>query len=221
MNKINSEWYTTRFWCTKNVFWPDEQWYLFKYFKKDCVYKPYPFEKQCNVIKKKRKYIRKIIPETELIKCDDGSYCIKQKFIEWKLLKNTNINQLSLQVLSDLLELFEWYMAYCKDEWVDIDVLWCQHDINKIENIRKKRGVFYSRLLNGFLSSTNIMISNDNKVYMIDVCDAIPIHAKNQWLRIVKNAIRKVIIELWIKRTESKIRHIIKEKKNELVDILS
>ncbi len=65
------------------------------------------------------------------------------------------------------------------------------------------------------------MISNDNKVYMIDVCDAIPIHAENQWLRMVKNAIRKVIIELWIKRTESKIRHIIKEKKNELVDILS
>jgi hypothetical protein len=47
------------------------------------------------------------LPETELIKREDGSYYIKQKYIEGRLLKFVDINQLDKKVLSYLLELFE------------------------------------------------------------------------------------------------------------------
>ena len=220
MNKIDIDKYK-RDWVTKYITGPDENGYIFKYFKKNCEHIPYSFEKQSFIIDMKKEYIWKFLPETQLIKREDGSYYIKQKYIEWKLLKFVDINQLNKKVLSDLLELFEWYIAFCKNEWIQLDVFGYQEDIYHIENIRKKRFLHYTRMLNSFLSSTNIMISNDNKVYMIDVCDTIPVSNDGQRLQKIKRTIRKAIIELWIKRTESKIRHIIEKKRDELGDALS
>jgi hypothetical protein len=53
------------------------------------------------------------------------------------------------------------------------------------------------------------------------VCDTIPVSNDGQRLQKIKRTIREAIIELWIKRTESKIRHIIDKKKSDLSDILS
>ena len=219
MNEIDD--YTLKSWCTKDITEPDEQWYIFKHFKKDSNFKPYSFEKQNEIIEKKKQYIWKFIPETELIKNEDGSYYIKQKYIEWKLLKFVDIKQLDKKVLSDLLELFEWYIAFCKNEWAVIDVIWYQHDIHNLENIRKRRFLFYSRMFSSFLTSTNIIISSDSKVYMIDVCDTIPTKKRDQIQNKIKNAIKNAIIELWIKRTQFKIRRIIEKKQSELIDVLS
>ena len=175
MNKIDINNNTLDYWATKYVSKPDDEGYVFKTFRKDSIHTPYSFEEQNKIIEKKKQYIWKFLPETQLIKNDDGTYCIKQKYIEWKLLKFVDIDQLDEQVLSDLLELFHWYIAYCRDEWARNDIIWYQEDVDNIKNIRKRRFLFYSRIFNSLLSSTNIIISDDNKVYMIDVCDTIPL----------------------------------------------
>ena len=221
MNKIDVEEDTLRSWVTKYISEPDDNGYIFKFFKDDCGFRPYPFEMQNNIIRKKRQYIWKFIPETELIKNEDGSYCIKQKYIKWRLLKFVDINQLNEKILSDLLELFNWYIAFCKDEGIEIDIFGYQQDIDNLENMRKRKLLFYTRILNGFLSSTNIMISNDNKVYMVDVCDTIPIQKNNQRLCWIKRTIRQMLKELWIVRTKFKILRIIEKKRWELVGALS
>lgn len=225
MNRINIDGCTLKSWANKYISEPDDNGYIRKFFKNDWKYTPYSFEEQDNIIKKKKQYIWKFIPETELIKNEDGSYYIKQKYIEWKLLKYMDINQLDKETLSDLLELFNWYIAFCKDEWMEIDVFWYQQDINNIDNIRERRIRYYIRMFNGFLSSTNIMISNDNRVYMIDVCDSIPIKKGSQKLRKIKNTIKRAIkwaiIELWIRRSTFKIHCIIDKKRSELFNALS
>ena len=220
MDKIDNDNYMLKSWCTKDITEPDEQWYIFKIFKKDWIHKPYPFEKQNSIIEKKKQYFWKFIPETELIKNDDGSYYIKQKFIKWKLVKFVDVNQLNGQTLSDLLELLKWYIAYCKDEWVEMDILWCQQDINVSVSIRERRLLFYTRLLNSFLSSTNIMISDDGKVYMIDVCDTMPLKLDRK-VNKIKNTVRLAIMELWIKKTILKLRFLINIKNRELLSLLS
>jgi hypothetical protein len=53
------------------------------------------------------------------------------------------------------------------------------------------------------------------------VCDTIPVSNDGQRLQKIKRTIREAIIELWIKRTEYKIRHIIEKKRDELADALS
>lgn len=219
MVEINTADYTPNFWCTKYIVWPDDQGYIYKYFKNDWKSQPYSFEDQTNVIKKKMQYIWKFIPKTELIKNDDGSYCIKQEYIKWKLLKFTDINQLSGQVLSDLLELFEWYIKYCKDEGKEIDIIWCQHDISDSENVRKRRFFIYSRIFNGFLSSTNIIISNNNRVYMVDVCDTIPL-GDNSKIDRIKKTVRQAIVKLWTKISKQKVLRLIKEKRKALSYVL-
>jgi hypothetical protein len=40
------------------------------------------------------------------------------------------------------------------------------------------------------------MISNDNKVYMIDICDTIPVSDDGQRLQKIKRTIREAIIKL-------------------------
>ena len=115
------------------------------------------------------------------------------------------------------MDLFNWYSDFCKNEWIQIDVFGYQWDISDIDNIRKKRYLFYTRMLNSFLASTNIIISNDNKVYMIDVCDTIPVQENDQKLCKIKNTIRQAIIELWIRIAESKIHNVIDKKKRDLL----
>lgn len=219
MDKIDID-NTLNYWAIKYVSKPDDKGYIFKYFRKDSIHTPYSFEEQNKNIEKKKQYIWKFLPETQLLKNDDGTYYIKQKYIEWKLLKDVNIHNLDDKVLSDLLELFDWYMAYCKDENARIDIIWFQEDIDSLKNIRKRRFLFYTRIFNRFLSSSNVIISNDNKVYMIDVCDAIPVN-NNQKLYKIKMEFRQAFMKLWIKKAELKIRRLIKEKKKELYDVLS
>ena len=62
-------------------------------------------------------------------------------------------------------------------------------------SIRERRLLFYTRLLNSFLSSTNIMISDDGKVYMIDVCDTMPLKLDRK-VNKIKNTVRLAIMEL-------------------------
>lgn len=220
MKNLETEKYYKNEWVTKSIVWPDEQWYILKFFKKDCEHEPYSYEEQSSIIEKKKQYIWKFLPETELIKNDDGTYCIKQKFIEWKLLKFIDINKLDAEVLSDLLELFDWYIAYCKSEWIEMDVIGYQQDIHIHKPWWKRRFMFYSRILNGFLASTNIIISNDKRVYMIDVCDTIPI-SKDDIISKTKSAVRNAIMNIWIKKTKYRIHRLIKEKWKELWEVLS
>ena len=221
MQNRESEEYYKNEWVTKSIIWPDENGYVFKFFKKDGIHKLYSFQKQRSIIEKKKQYIWKYLPDTQLIEEVDWGYYIKQKYIKWKLLKFTDINNLDANVLSDLLDLIKGYVAYSKDEWIELDVLGYQKDIHEEDNIWKRRVLFYSRLFDSFLTSTNIMISDDNKVYMIDVCDTIPTRKKKDILHKTKYAIRQAIIDLWIKNTEYKVRRILKEKRKELTDVLS
>ena len=220
MVEINTTEYKINFWWTKYIVWPDEQGYIYKYFKNDWKFKTYPIEEQNNIIEKKKKYIWRFMPETELIKTEGDSYCIKQKYIEWKLLKSTDINQLDEQTLSELLELIDWYISYCKNEWKEIDTIWCQHDIYGFENVRKRRFFVYSRFLKGFLSSTNIIISNKNKVYMVDVCDIIPPDDISK-IDKIKQTVKQAICKLWAKISKQKVSRLLKEKRKDLYKTLS
>ena len=62
MDKIDIDKYS-RSWVTKYITEPDENGYIFKYFKNDGEHKPYPYEKQNYIIKMKKHYIWKYIPE--------------------------------------------------------------------------------------------------------------------------------------------------------------
>ncbi len=220
MGEVNNSVYTPNFWCTKYIVWPDNQGYIYKYFRNDWKRKVYSLEDQNNIIKKKMQYMWKFLPETKLVETEDGSYYIKQKYIEWRLLKFTDVNQLSSQTLTDLLELLNWYIRYCEDEWKEIDIIWCQHDVSESENVRKRRFYIYSRILKGFLSSTNIIISSDNRVYMVDVCDTIPL-GDNSKIDRIKKTVRQAIVKLWTKISKQKISRLINEKKKDLCNALS
>lgn len=87
MKNFEAESYYKNEWVTKSIVWPDEQWYILKFFKKDCEHEPYSFEEQRSIIEKKKQYIWKFLPETELIKNHDGTYYIKQKVYWMKITK--------------------------------------------------------------------------------------------------------------------------------------
>ena len=80
MQNRESEEYYKNEWVTKSIIWPDENGYVFKFFKKDGIHKLYSFQKQRSIIEKKKQYIWKYLPETQLIEEVDWGYYIKQKY---------------------------------------------------------------------------------------------------------------------------------------------
>lgn len=203
MNKIEEENYTTRWWNTKHISEPDESWYILKFFK--TKKQMLPIDEQRILLNKKMQYLGAYIPETHLVEIKNWEYVIKQQFIKWKTLAETNISDLSANTLSKLLDLIKKYIQYHKEQWWDMDIMGFQiYKWNPCHFERMIRN--FLKINKNFLVSTNIMISNDGNVYMVDVCESAD--RRLPWK--IKNFCAKP----FIKRTISNLEKTLQKKIN-------
>ena len=191
---------------------PDSEGYVYKYFKKDIEFPSLVEQKR--ILEAKKQYFWKYIPETEFFEQEDGTYYIKQKYIKGVLLKNVDIHELSPKALSSLLDLFHSYILYSKKEKQQLDIFWYQEYSDEM-NIWEKRFRNFLKVYKNFLLSSNIIITPDWMVFMIDVCDdkkiGIPSH-----LQRIKNLFAQPFIFYML----NKISKLIIEKKSEIGKIL-
>ena len=191
--------YTIRLWNEKDVSEPDENWFICKVFKKK--EQILPINQQIKILEWKKKYFWKYIPETKLVETENWEYIIKQKFIEWKTLAQTDISTLSSETLEQLIDLIKKYLKYYKEQWWDMDITWYQYYPWNPSNIKKKI-INFLKINQNFLTSTNIMIWNDWNVYMVDVCESTI--SRLQWK--IKNFLAKPFIKRTIHNLETTLQ---------------
>jgi len=197
MNKIEN--YTTHLWNSKTISEPDEEWFISKVFK--TKRQILPIDKQREIIKKKEKYFWKYIPETHLVETENWEYTIRQKYINGKTLAQSNIFDLSAETLESLLDLIKKYLRYHKEQWWELDLTGYQYYEWDIRGLRRKIKNFL-KINENFLVSTNIMISEDWKVYMVDVCESAD--SRIQWK--IKNFCAKPFIRRTIHQLERTLK---------------
>jgi hypothetical protein len=190
-------------WSTKYIWLPDKDWFINKVFKTH--QETLPIQEQIERLEKKKEYFWEYIPETFLCEIGSGDYIIKQKYIKWKILKEIDIDTLSIDTLSKLLDLIKKYLKYYKEQWWNMDITWYQYYPWNISVIRKKIKNFLT-IYKNFLVSTNIIISDDWNPYIVDICESVDYRL--QWK--IKNFCAKP----FIKRTISKLEDILKKKVN-------
>lgn len=202
MNRIRED-YTTRLWNTKYISEPDKDWFIQKLFKTRAH--SIPIERQRKLLEMKKMYFWEYIPETELIEISSEDYIIKQKFISWKTLAKIDISALSTRTLEQLVDLIKKYLKYYDEQWWELDLTWYQfYEWNPNVIVRKIKN--FLKINQNFLASTNIMISDDWNVYMVDVCESA--NHRLQWK--IKNFCAKP----FIKRTISNLEEILQKKIN-------
>lgn len=199
MNKLERDNY--RLWNTKHISEPDDEWYILKFFKKSDRIPS--IERQKTIIADKIKYFWEYIPETELIEFENWEYYIRQKFIEWKTLAQTDVSDLSAETLSKLIDLIKKYIQYFKEQGWVMDTTGYQLYRWNICNLERRFRQFLA-IDKNFLTSTNIMISKDWNVYMVDVCES----ADSRILWKIKNFCAKP----FIKRTISSLERNLQQK---------
>lgn len=208
MNKLKEDNYTTRLWNTKYISSPDEDWFVSKFFKTKA--QQLPINEQRKIVEIKKEYLGKYIPTTILCEVDDWEYFIKQRFIKWKTLAETDISSLSADTLEKLIDLIKKYLKYHREQWWEMDVTWYQYYEWDISTIRRKLKNFL-KINKNFLTSTNIMISEDGNVYMVDVCES----TDSRLLWKIKNFCAKPFIKRTISQLEKALQEKISlEKKN-------
>ena len=200
MDKINHD-FITRLWETKYVSDPDENWFISKVFK--TREQSLPIEEQKRLLDLKKIYFWEYIPETELVEIWDGYYFIKQKFIKWKTLAQTDISSLSADTLYQIIDLIKKYIKYFKEEWWEMDTTWYQIYKWNVSNLERRLRQFLA-INKNFLTSTNIMVSEDWNVYMVDICES----ADSRILWKIKNFCAKP----FIRKTISDLEKILLKK---------
>lgn len=202
MNRIEAD-YTKHLWNTKHISEPDEEWFISKVFKtkKQIL----PIDEQKRIIEKKKEYFWEYIPETELIETKNWEYIIRQKYIEWKTLAQTDVSILPPETLARLIDLIKKYLKYYREQWWELDLTWYQYYEWNPSNLRRKV-LNFLKISQNFLTSTNIMIWDDWKVYMVDVCESSD--NRLQWK--IKNFCAKP----FVRKTISCLEKTLKEKIN-------
>ena len=201
MNKVEEYNYTKKLWYTKYITDPDEDWYISKFFK--TKKQQLPIEKQREIIRLKKEYLWEYIPKTILCETHDGEYFIKQQYIKWKTLAEIDISTLSTDTLEKLLDLIKKYIRYYKEQWWEMDTTWYQYYPWNPSNIERRIKNFF-KVHKNFLASTNIMVSDDWNVYMVDVCES----SDSRILGKIKNIYGKP----FIKRTVNQLEKILNQK---------
>ncbi len=213
MNNSEIDVYSEWIWTTKHITGPDESWFISKYFKtKDLIL---PIEEQKRIIEKKRQYFWEYIPETILCETQNGEYYIKQKYIKWKTLASLDVSELSATTLYKLIDLIKKYLKYHKEQWWIIDLTWYQHYDSKPGTLERKIRNFL-KIYKNFLSSTNIMISDDWNVYMVDICETT--ENRLQWR--IKNFCAKPFIRLTIYSLEKLFQSKIQSEQEKIISEL-
>ena len=203
MNKIETENYTTHLWNSKTISEPDEEWFISKVFK--TKRQILPIDKQREIIRKKEKYFWEYIPETHLVETENWEYVIRQKYIKGKTLAQSDIFNLSAETLENLLDLIKKYLKYYKEQWWELDLTGYQYYEWDICRLKRKIKNFL-KINKNFLVSTNIMISEDWKVYMVDVCESTD--SRIQWK--IKNFCAKP----FVKKTITELENVLQSKRN-------
>ena len=201
MNKLETENYTTYLWNTKHISEPDEEWFVRKVFK--TKRQILPIDEQKKIIEKKKEYFWEYIPETELIETENWEYIIRQKYIEWKTLAQTDISSLSADTLYQIIDLIKKYIKYFKEEWWEMDTTWYQIYKWNVSNLERRLRQFLA-INKNFLTSTNIMVSEDWNVYIVDICES----ADSRILWKIKNFCAKP----FIRKTISDLEKILLKK---------
>ena len=122
------------------------------------------------------------------------------------------------------MELIKSYIQYVKKEWKRLDVHGCQdEDLTNLGRFDKKRNVrinTYSKLYKSFLISSNIIISDNWEVYMVDVCDVCntnTIYSGEDIMGKIKSSIRNLVINtvinIGITKTKGRLRWILIKQK--------
>lgn len=209
MHKIEEDNYTTRLWYTKYITPPDEDWFISKFFK--TKKQQLPIEQQKEIIKSKQEYFWKYIPEIILCETWNGDYYIRQKFIKWKTVAETDITTLPPETLQKLIDLIKKCIIYHKEQWWEIDTTWYQYYKWNPSNLERRIRNFL-KVHKNFLTSTNIMISEDWNVYMVDVCES----SDSRILGKIKNIYGKPFIKRTVNELEKTLKEkLMKEKKSE------
>ena len=215
MNRIEAD-YTKHLWNTKHISEPDEEWFISKVFKtkKQIL----PIDEQKRIIEKKKEYFWEYIPETELIETKNWEYIIRQKYIEWKTLAQTDVSILPPETLASLIDLIKKYLKYYREQWWELDLTWYQYYEWNPSNLRRKV-LNFLKISQNFLTSSNIMIWDDLKVYMVDVCESSD--NRLQWK--IKNFCAKPFIKRTIKNLEILLENKLSSKKTsyEIYETLS
>lgn len=201
MNKIEEN-YTSLLWNTKCISDPDEDWFISKIFK--TKRQMLPIQEQRKIIEKKKQYFWEYIPETILCEIWDWEgYVIKQKFIKWKTLAQTDISSLSANTLYQIIDLIKKYIKYFKEEWWDMDTTWYQIYKWNVSNLERRLRQFLA-INKNFLTSSNIMVSDDWNVYIVDICES----SDFRLLWKIKNFCAKP----FIKRTISNLEKVLQRR---------
>lgn len=207
-------------WFEKEISAPDKQGFIIKKFKKDRT--PLPYREQERILRTKKKYFGKYIPETTLIQnplLEERDYCIRQKFIEGRELREIDIHSLSAKTLVQLLDLLQCYLSFSKDHNIPIDIMGNQP--NSVENIRIRRMKNFLLIYKNFLSSSNIIVSREGDIFMVDVCETQD--AQNSLLKKIKNFFARPFINRTLKNIEKetqKKKMMIKNTQENLLQIL-
>lgn len=191
----------------KQVSPPDDSGYIIKSFK---AWQPlFSYDEQKKILNTKKQYFGEYIPDTELIVLDKDNYVIKQKFVDGKLLKDVDIEDLSAEALGNLLDLLQKYICYCKEQNAFLDTIGYHQYKNNIWHWERKFRNFL-KIYKNFLLSTNIMITPEWKVFMVDICDT-----KKQ-----QSSLKKFSKEFFIPLTLDKISKLIAKKQLEITKTL-
>mgnify|MGYP003315091629 CR=1 FL=1 len=205
-------------WMQKTVTYPNEDGFVYKIFKK--WRNTLSFEEQQELLNTKKKYFWQYIPDTTL--CQEGDeYYVKQKYIKWRLLRDTDISTLSQESIDELIDLVNKYVNYCKCENRRIDLSWYHNIENYYSNkvVLKLLG-YYLTYYKNFLKSTNIIIWDDGHVHMVDVCDPyiVPMKIQNNSLyKKIKSSIRCELHNIFIQKNLKMLENC----KKDLISVLS
>lgn len=160
-------------WVEKEVFCSADKTYVTKFFKEWRQILPY--NEQLQVLETKKKYLWKHMPETFLEKIDswDKDYCIKQKYISWEQIRDIDFSDLSELALKNLWSLLESYISYCNKEGKYIDAFGYQKQYKDLSSWQRRTKLLL-KIYKNFLISSNIIITDDDQVYYIDIAESFP-----------------------------------------------
>ena len=136
-----------------------------------------------------------------MIESEDGTYYIKQKFIDGDLLRDVDVYNLSPVTQKQLIDLLQSYISYGIEENVFLDVFGFQnyqprnkltHQLYWLLNVRKS-----------YLWSSNIIVDKQGDVFMVDVCETgrSRLHLYSR----IKRKINQLFMENNIKKLEQRI----------------